>query len=193
MQRPSPARRQAILKAAGALFSSRPYHEVHLDDIAARARVGKGTLYIYFKDKHDIYASVLLSGYEAVLAQLQGELDQSRPPLKTLAAVVGVVARFALAYPGTFDLMRAGLLPRQLKPLIQRRRQLGKVVESALRRAADSGEIADDHPEWTAQYIVASIRGIALHGMDGFSMAGIDELVNHLLKVMLKGIRRKPR
>lgn len=193
MQRPNPARREAILKSAGSLFSSLPYHEVRLDEIASQARVGKGTLYIYFKDKHDIYASVLLSGYEAVLAQLQEELDRPRPPLKTIAAVVEVVARFALAYPGTFDLMRAGLLPGQLKPLIQRRRKLGKQVEAALRRAVDSGEITDAHPEWTAQYIVASIRGIALHGRDGFSMSGIDELVDHLLKVILHGIRRKTR
>lgn len=191
MQRANPQRRDSILKAAGELFSRRPFHEVMLDEIAARARVGKGTLYIYFKDKHDIYASVLLAGYEAVLKELDEAQQGARDPLAAIRAMVGVVAKFALAYPGTFELMRAGLQPGQLKPLRDRRRLLGKRLESALIRAAEARCIHDPHPQWTAQYIVGSIRGIALHAKDG--VAGIDLLVDHLLKVIFQGIRRSAR
>lgn len=40
-----------ILDVAADLFANKPFHEVKLEDIAARARVGKGTLYLYWSSK----------------------------------------------------------------------------------------------------------------------------------------------
>jgi TetR/AcrR family fatty acid metabolism transcriptional regulator len=48
-------RADKILDAAVRLFGARRFHEVRMDDIAAEARVGKGTLYRYFTDKDELY------------------------------------------------------------------------------------------------------------------------------------------
>jgi hypothetical protein len=45
-----PAKAQRIIQAAIQLFAERPYHEVRMDDVAERAKVAKGTLYVHFKD-----------------------------------------------------------------------------------------------------------------------------------------------
>ena len=44
-------RRQAILDAALAVFAERGFEAARLEDVAARAGVAKGTLYLYFRDK----------------------------------------------------------------------------------------------------------------------------------------------
>ena len=49
------AKRQQIMKAAENLFASRRYHELTLDMVAKQAKVGKGTIYRYFKDKDDLF------------------------------------------------------------------------------------------------------------------------------------------
>jgi len=55
-------KRAAILAAAHAEFEGRRFDEVTLDDIAVRASVGKGTLYLYFKNKEDLFLQLAVDG-----------------------------------------------------------------------------------------------------------------------------------
>ena len=62
-------RRQAILESATQLFRERPYDEVRVEEIAAAAELGKGTVYLYFPDKDAIVAELAAQ----VLSGLRGE------------------------------------------------------------------------------------------------------------------------
>ncbi|MDX6750470.1 TetR/AcrR family transcriptional regulator [Geminicoccaceae bacterium 1502E] len=53
------ARPQEILEAALALFTERGFSATRLDDIAARAGVSKGTLYLYFASKEAIFSELV--------------------------------------------------------------------------------------------------------------------------------------
>ena len=44
-----------ILSAAKSLFKEKGFHNTKMDEIAANAGVGKGTLYEYYKNKQDIF------------------------------------------------------------------------------------------------------------------------------------------
>ena len=57
-------KREAIMQAAEKLFTSRRVHEITLDDIVREARVGKGTIYTYFKDKDDLFFQIARSGFD---------------------------------------------------------------------------------------------------------------------------------
>ena len=49
------ATRDKILKAAERLFGEKGYYNTSINDIAVKAKVAPGTLYIYFKDKYTLY------------------------------------------------------------------------------------------------------------------------------------------
>lgn len=51
-------RREAILRAALTLFARKGYSETTLTEIAAKARLGKATLYYYFPDKESIFWTI---------------------------------------------------------------------------------------------------------------------------------------
>ncbi len=53
-------RRCSILKAARTVFARQGYADTVVEDIAAEAGIGKGTLYLYFPSKEQIYLSALL-------------------------------------------------------------------------------------------------------------------------------------
>src|SRR5215470_16808063 len=53
------ARRQAILEAALSVFAARGYEAARLDDVVAQAGVAKGTLYLCFKDKQDLFEELV--------------------------------------------------------------------------------------------------------------------------------------
>jgi AcrR family transcriptional regulator len=86
--------RAKILEAAGRLFASRGLAEVSMDDIAAEAQVGKGTLYRRFGDKSGL-AAALLDEKEAVLQQ---RMLSGPPPLGPGASPVQRLTAFVTAY-----------------------------------------------------------------------------------------------
>jgi AcrR family transcriptional regulator len=51
-------RREQLLDAGAALFAEKPYEDVFMDDIAARAGVSRASLYHYFPSKRDLYTGV---------------------------------------------------------------------------------------------------------------------------------------
>jgi AcrR family transcriptional regulator len=69
---------QSILQASQRVFSSRPYDDISIDDIAAEASMSKGLLYHYFVSKRDLYLETLRS----VLATI-GQIPEECPDLRT--------------------------------------------------------------------------------------------------------------
>lgn len=74
------ARIQGILEASQRVFSSRPYDEVSIDDIAAEAAMSKGLLYHYFSSKRDLYLETLRSVL-ATMSQITEDFHDLRAGL----------------------------------------------------------------------------------------------------------------
>lgn len=63
MVRESDSRKsEQILEAAARLMRQKSFKDLSMDELAAEAGVAKGTLYLYFRSKGDIYLSMLLKG-----------------------------------------------------------------------------------------------------------------------------------
>src|SRR5665647_1306981 len=67
----SAARRDAILAAALEEFSARGFEATRLDDVAKRAGVAKGTIYLYFRDKESLFQELIRS----MLTPLVGTIE----------------------------------------------------------------------------------------------------------------------
>jgi AcrR family transcriptional regulator len=70
----SAARREAILKAALDEFSAGGFAATRLDDVARRAGVAKGTIYLHFADKEALFQEIIRS----MLTPLVGNLEKLR-------------------------------------------------------------------------------------------------------------------
>jgi AcrR family transcriptional regulator len=83
-------RRRTILAAARTVFVRRGYGATRVSDIAARAKVGKGTLYEYFGSKEDLFSTLVLdTAREALDAQiLPGMPDDPEAALRRCIAEV---------------------------------------------------------------------------------------------------------
>jgi AcrR family transcriptional regulator len=67
----SAARREAILAAALDEFAARGFEAARLDDVAKRAGVAKGTIYLYFRDKQSLFQELV----RAMLTPLVGTIE----------------------------------------------------------------------------------------------------------------------
>jgi len=72
-------RRDAILAAALDEFSSQGFAAARLDDVAKRAGVAKGTIYLYFRDKEALFQELIRSMLTPVVGSLEALRDADMP------------------------------------------------------------------------------------------------------------------
>jgi AcrR family transcriptional regulator len=75
----SAARRAAILKAALDEFCEKGFAATRVEDVAARAGVAKGTIYLNFKDKQALFEELIRSTLGAHIARLEAVRLEKRP------------------------------------------------------------------------------------------------------------------
>jgi AcrR family transcriptional regulator len=78
------ARREAILAAALEEFSSPGFAAARLDDVAKRAGVAKGTIYLYFRDKEALFQELVRSMLTPVVGSIEA-LRDADVPLRVLS------------------------------------------------------------------------------------------------------------
>ncbi len=94
---PSEDRRRAILDAALAIFAEHGFEAARLDDVATRAGVAKGTLYLYFDNKQFLFEALIRDSLVPVLAQLETIASGSvSDPVDALAHMLQVFEKQVL-------------------------------------------------------------------------------------------------
>jgi AcrR family transcriptional regulator len=99
-------RRQQILEAALKVFSTKGFHKATNKDIAeAAGGISPGLIYWYFKDKHDLFLSIIRERAEILQLADHPEQLMELPPREALA-LIGRVYLTALSSPGNVPLFR---------------------------------------------------------------------------------------
>jgi AcrR family transcriptional regulator len=81
------ARRRTILQAALSEFAERGFAAARLDDVAARAGVAKGTLYLYFEHKEALFEELIRSAVSPVIDRFSKlAATPALPPIEALEA-----------------------------------------------------------------------------------------------------------
>ena len=103
------ARRRQLLALGTALFGSRPYDEVSIDEVARTAGISKGLLYHYFPTKRDFYVATVREAAAELVARTKRP-EQMMNPLERLRtgldAFFDYVAEHGAAYE---NLLRSGI------------------------------------------------------------------------------------
>lgn len=159
---PRQDKRPQIMQAAEHMFASRRFHEITLDDVAQEARIGKGTIYRYFRDKDDLFFQTATSGFEELCVLLQ-QVPGDAPFREQLVSACRKISRFferrrRLIHmidgeDGRMLLAKGGI--RQM--WMQKRKGLVAAMGELMRRGINEGFIRDDLP--------ADVLGSFLLGM----------------------------
>lgn len=190
MQRPDEKKRRLIASTAARMFATRPFHKVRLDDIASAAGVGKGTLYIYFDSKEDLYFSLIYTAFEQMVDRLRSGTGGSRPddrPVERLRWIVTELIGFAFQHPQLFELARTVGLPRGRSEAAWsgKRQELIRLLEETIRGGVTAGELADPHPELTALCIPGLVRSVMMFGPKNVDRATVTA---HIVRLLERGI-----
>jgi AcrR family transcriptional regulator len=75
-ERRKDARPQELLRAALELFVERGFAATRLDDVAKMAGVSKGTLYLYYKSKEDLFKAVVRDSIVPLIGEAEGIIEE---------------------------------------------------------------------------------------------------------------------
>ena len=161
----SAARRETILSAALDEFSSRGFEAARLDDVAKRAGVAKGTIYLYFRDKESLFQELV----RAMLTPLVGTIEAlgaAEVPISVLSEQIVELFVREVYETRRKDVIRLMISEGRRFPKLAEfyyREVLSRIiaaVRALLRRAAARGEV----PEALAEFpqIVAAPGLVAI-------------------------------
>jgi AcrR family transcriptional regulator len=144
----SAARREAVLAAALDEFSARGFAATRIDDVARRAGVAKGTIYLYFRDKEALFQELV----RTMLVPLIHALEATPPDVPIRALLQAFIDLFVREVYGTKrrDVLRLVITegPRFPKLAEFYYRTVVERAMTALRalleRAAKRGELKHD-------------------------------------------------
>ena len=163
-------RRKAILAAAKEVFFEQGISQATVDDVAARAEVSKGTIYLYFPSKESLLAHLLLEGLTLLLRDLRRARQRraGAPPEEQLRALAGAYLRFAQRRPNYFRLIMAfdrgrfqEQIPQELSArIVARSNQCLGVVSEVLKQGMEAGAFQRADPWLAAGILWAGLNGV---------------------------------
>jgi AcrR family transcriptional regulator len=201
-------RRRTIIRASLRVFSRKGYETTALDEVAREAGLAKGTLYLYFKDKEDLYFHVMLSVLERLEAFITKQISDSQNPLDKLAAVARAQIGFFADNPHYFRLFMAAFNPEMatihkklLGPIFEKRQRLGEylhdLVEEGKKKQLIRGDI--DTPDVVLSYMGMVNQAVQSACMPRFELNAQDDpttsparKAGSIMKILLQGIGTRP-
>ena len=96
--------RRIILDAAKEIFLEKGFYNTSLRNIAEKIEYSPGTIYLYFKDKDEIFHALHEEGFSKLLSMMQ-PLQHVADPMERLIAMGRIYMEFAYQNKGLYDLM----------------------------------------------------------------------------------------
>ena len=192
---------RAIVDAAAAVFAERGFRAARVADVAARAGIGKGTVYEYFRSKEDLFLAVFRA-FET--ATLDGAAPAAEASPGSAADFLRAFADATLKelrenlyfYPLTMEFWSAAATSDLRDRLMVEFRELyagyRTFVAAAIRRGMEGGEFGTHvDPEHVAASLVGAIDALFLQAW--FDPA-FDPVAagNHFVEVVLRGMAPGP-
>ncbi len=101
-EREKEKRRNDIIKAAEKLFFSRGYENVTMDEVAKEAELARGTLYLYFKNKDDIYIAIAINGSKILNKMFTECCQGAKTGIQKVRYLTSAFCEFSRKYPGYY-------------------------------------------------------------------------------------------
>jgi len=194
----SEQRRQQVLDAAKATFATKGFHQTSVADIIKKAGIARGTFYLYFKNKRQIFDCLL----DALLEELDRRIPTIEvgkgkpPPLEQLKTNITRVTTLALEQPHLIQILfnyATGLdqdLDRKVRVFYDMVRDR---IEGALALGMKIGLVRPCDKRLVAYGVLGAMKEVMGQlALDRISPADVQAVVEDLLDFGLHGVLVEP-
>ena len=143
-------RKNTILRAARRLFFDRGFKAVTVDNIAAKSEISKGSIYLCFESKDEIYAQILISDNITLYEKIKNFSATEEPAAQLLLEFAKIYVDYFLNNNELFRILmtfmmhtdQMNLAEKQNNELIRSTNENIKIISEIIQKGIDSGEFA---------------------------------------------------
>lgn len=184
-------RRHQIVAAATELFSNQGFYKTTIKDIAQRAGISTGLVYLYVREKEDVLLLVLLQVVDAYAQEIPRAMEGVADPLDRLVRAVIAYCRVVdrhraatvLAYRST-----KSLSPDRRELIQQRETETNEIIADAIALCMKKGLIRKLNIDVLTYQIVLVAHGWALKGWYFKSRLSLEDYIADSLDILLTGV-----
>jgi len=154
-EREKAMKREHFLDAAQKVFIARGFETATMDEIAEKAEYSKGTLYLYFKDKEELYIAVAGRQADLFYTILKKNIDKADTGAKKLEAIKDSYLEFYVEHREEGKILinmnrYANLIDRVMKDektsreVMEKSNNTQQLIMAAIQQAIAEGAL----PEW---------------------------------------------
>jgi len=170
-EREKEMRRQQIIDAAEKVFTSRGVCDATIENIAEEAELSPATLYLYFKNKDELYASLNLRMLEVLVQKMEDIYHQDRlnPEKKIMALKKALYEVYehnplnvinVLRFQSSEELRK--LSPELSSQIKDGARQYLRAIAGIYKDGVDEGVFLNRHPTAFADIVWGLFTGVVL-------------------------------
>ena len=173
-----------IIKIAANLFSQKSFHDVTMDEIAEKVGVAKGTIYLYFSSKDNLYLEILEHTFGSIEALLEKEVNTASLAPEKLKNVLAIIIKF---YRGNIDVLK--ILSRDETHLIQEHHDLTEkwrlrrieLYEKIIEKGIKEGSFKTRNTELAALILYGAVGAVMVfYDLDKSPEAIAEELYSEI-------------
>lgn len=169
-------RRDEIIGAALKIFGNKGFAATRAEDIARQAGLGKGTIYLYFRSKEDIYAAAVQHAIDQLNERVRERLQTAEGIRQQILVYVTVRLEFWLEQKSLYRLLlTVGREPQHRKQTNAVLRSTTRSLIVLLEAGVAAGELRPQPFEALAWAVVDLIRGANERRLDGVAIHPIEE------------------
>ncbi len=191
---PSGSRAAAILCAARQVFAREGFAGATIQAVAGAAGIAKGTVYLYFRSKEELYWAAVRQGLGEVQRQSAEAIAAAETTAEKIRAFIAVRVRYFQNERDFFRVYFAELghsLVRSPGPedkleeiYIGQARKLREILDAGVAR----GELRPQRTDATAFAVLDLTRACVVQRLRGWSHSTPEEDIDHLFHLLWKGI-----
>lgn len=202
-QKEKDSRRKLILESARALFFADGFKNVTVDKIAQHSELGKGSIYLYFGSKEEIYAQILLNDIDQFHQQAFALFNKNKKASDLLFELAYFYADFFLNDPELFRILMTYMLhtdqmnlsAEQDKKIVISMRKTIDIISNIFQFGIDSKEFPSNINIKYNQFAIWSMLNgiISLHifsGEESKRRERIRSTIKSTLQIYVKGLKQ---
>ncbi|NPU84066.1 MAG: TetR/AcrR family transcriptional regulator [Syntrophaceae bacterium] len=202
-QREKDSRRNSILKAARRLFLEKGFRNVTVESIARKAEFSKGSIYLYFSGKEEIYTHILLMEIGKFRTKIDATFDEGGEASAILRKTADLYVDFFLTEPELFRILMTFMLHSDQREqssdlndrLIRTTNEAADGIERIFRYGIERGEFRPDIRLRTIRNAVWGLLNgaISLHLYTGPEFGRRERIlttVHSMLGFFIEGLKR---
>jgi TetR/AcrR family transcriptional regulator len=198
-EREKQKRREDILTAARELFYEKGYQMTTVEEIAEAAEISKGTVYLYFGSKDELYVSVILEGFGELEKKMVAVVESPATVNEKVFAIFTIFIDHCLDHREYFRLTQYFMsesvrenLPRELRDTIDdHSNDLLEVGSRVVREGIEAGIFRPDLDPYAASVIawrtLTGLMDLIIFNGPGADGSRGEKLFNTAMELFMRG------